>query len=275
MPGSGAFEAVCRTGRNVLLVVALLSAGACSRRGPESLALAASTSFHPAAVRLADEFMASRPGCRISVQGVDSATALQAVLSGVADVGFADWTEPPPALSNLTVFPVADDAIAVVVNPANAVSNITMGQLRGILSGGIRSWSAVGGADHAINVTVREAGSGTRASVEALLGVAAVSADAVVQDTSGALMESVGSDGNAIGYVSFGRLDARARALSVDGVPCDEASVRAGRYPLVRPVRLMLPRSPKALAGEFAGFVAGGRGCTLIAESGLIQRSDR
>jgi len=267
--------APCRQWPWLLLLAAVLSSGACSRRGPESLALAASTSFHPAAVRLSDEFMASHPGCRVAVQGVDSAIVLQAVLSGVADAGFVDWGEIPPAASNLDVVAVADDAIAVVVNPANIVSDITVGQLRGILSGNIRSWSAVGGADRPINVVVREAGSGTKASVEALLGGVGVAGNAVVQDTSGALIESVGADGNAIGYVSFSRFDSRVRALSVDGVPCDRASIRAGLYPLVRPVHLVLPGSAKDIAGEFARFVAGERGQALIRESGLIPRSDR
>ena len=130
--------------------------------------MAGSTAFQPFAEKLAEMYMtASR--CEITVQGGGSAVGIQSAFSGAAQIGMADLVDLPPEAQALTKAIVAKDGIAVVVNPANPVANLTTEQVRDIFNGKIKNWNEVGGADHPITVVSREAGSGTRSSFEQII----------------------------------------------------------------------------------------------------------
>ena len=231
---------------------------------------AGSTAFQPFAEKLAEQFMAKQPDIAVTIQGGGSALGIQAALSGAAQIGMADLVQLPPEAQALTAVVVARDGIAVVVNNANPVKNLAIEQIRGIFNGKIRNWKELGGADHAITVVSREAGSGTRSSFEKIVKDVALTKDAIIQDSNGTIRETVIMDANAIGYLSHGLLNEKLKAVTVQGTSCTTEEVVAGRYPLVRPVYLLTKGEPTGACKAFIDYVCSAEGQKTIKDSGLI-----
>jgi phosphate transport system substrate-binding protein len=252
-----------------LLIVLALAASSCSGR-KASVTLAGSTAFQPFAEKLAEQFMAKRPGINVTVQGGGSAVGINAAVSGAAQIGMADLVELPKEAAGLAGFVAARDGIAIVVNPANKALDISTAQARDIFTGKIRNWKALGGPDAAITVVSREAGSGTRSSFESILGGYDLTKDAIVQDSNGTVRETVANDVNAIGYLSHGLVNDKIKALSFNGQACNTENMLAGKYALVRPIFLLTKGEPAGTVKEFIDFVLGPDGQASITADGLL-----
>jgi phosphate transport system substrate-binding protein len=183
----------------------------------------------------------------------------------------ADLVALPSEAASLTSVVAARDGIALVVNPANKVETLTVGQIRGIFNGTIENWNEVGGADGRVAVISREAGSGTRSSFEQLVGNVKLSADALVQDSNGTIRETVANDANAIGYLSHGLINEKVKAVTVDGFACTEETIMAGHYKLVRPVFLLTQAEASSTCRAFLDYVLSADGQELIHKNGLIR----
>ncbi len=243
--------------------------GGCGKKR-EAVTAAGSTAFQPFAEKLAEQFIAQHPDIAVTVQGGGSALGVQAALSGAAQIGMVDLVKLPPEAQALTSVVVARDGIAVVVNNVNPVKDMTMEQIRGIFSGKIRNWKELGGADHAITVVSREAGSGTRSSFEQIVKDVTLTKDSIIQDSNGTIRETVAMDANAIGYLSHGLLNEKIKAVTVHGVACTTEEVVAGRYPIVRPVYLLTKGEPTGACKAFIDYVCSDEGQKTIKDSGLI-----
>jgi len=182
----------------------------------------------------------------------------------------ADLVALPPEAEPLAKATVAKDGIALVVNPANPVSDLALDQIRNIFNGTTRNWKDVGGADHAITVVSREAGSGTRSSFEEIVKGIRLTRDAIVQDSNGTIRETVANDANAIGYLSHGLLNEKIKAVRVGGRECTVENTVKGDYPLVRPVFLLTRGEPQGTAKAFIDYVLSPEGQEVIQASGLI-----
>lgn len=253
----------------VALACAVLVSGCGKQR--MSFTMAGSTAFQPFAEKLADQYMVTHPDVAITVQGGGSAVGVQSALSGAAQVGMADLVTLPPEAAPLISHVVARDGIAVVVNPANGVGKLSLDQARRIFNGEIRTWKDVGGADRPISVVSREAGSGTRSSFEQIVGNMKLTADAIIQDSNGTIRETVANDVNAVGYLSHGLLNAKIKAVEVDGYLCTEESIMAGQYKLVRPIYLLTRGQPAPACQAFLDYILSDEGQKVIHENGLIR----
>ncbi|MDO8643627.1 MAG: phosphate ABC transporter substrate-binding protein, partial [bacterium] len=189
---------------SILSLSLLLTAG-CSRKSGPSVTLAGSTAFQPFAEKLAEKYMETHKGIRINVQGGGSAVGIQSALAGNAQIGMADLPELPAEAKELTSIVVARDGIAVVVNPVNPIFSLSSEQVKGVFTGKITNWKAIGGMDAALRVISREDGSGTRRSFDALaLNNEKISPAALFQNSNGTIREAVANDPNAVGYLSIG-----------------------------------------------------------------------
>src|SRR6185295_12785296 len=115
------------------------------------------------ALAWAESYMAQNPNVRISVTGGGSGTGLAALINGTVGIANASRAIKPEELSEAQVngiepveFSVAQDAIAVVVNPANPVDQLSMPQISAIYTGQITNWRDVGGEDRPIVLLSRE-----------------------------------------------------------------------------------------------------------------------
>jgi phosphate transport system substrate-binding protein len=237
----------------------------------ESITLAGSTAFQPFAEKLADQYMTDHSDVSITIQGGGSALGIQSALSGAAQIGMADLVRLPKEADALKNLVVARDGIAVVVNPANAITGLTMEQVRGIFSGGIKNWKEVGGPDHAIAVISREAGSGTRSSFEQIIGGASLTGDALIQDSNGTIRETVANDANAVGYLSHGLINEKIKPVTVDGFSCCEKDIMTGDYKLVRPVFLVYTDKITPACTAFLDYLMSAEAQALLHANGLIK----
>lgn len=251
---------------SVGLVVVLAGCGG----GRTTVTAAGSTAFQPFAEQLADKYMATHPDTHVTVQGGGSAVGIQSALSGAAQIGMADLVTLPEEAQSLKSVVVAKDGIAVVVHPANPVTNLGVEQIRSIFNGRMRNWSEVGGPDRAITVISREAGSGTRSSFESIIGDIQLTREAIVQDSNGTVRETVANDNGAIGYLSHGLLNEKIKAITVDGEACTDEAIVDGRYHLVRPVFFLTQGEPEGEVKAFIDYVLSGEGQSVIRQSGLL-----
>ncbi len=134
------------------------------------------------------------------------------------------------------------DGIAVVVNNANGVEDLSLEQLAGIFSGEITNWSEVGGSDGEIVVIGREAGSGTRDGFEEIVGVKDNCKYAQELTATGAVTAAVAANENAIGYASLSAVNDSVKALTVEGVACTEETVKDGSYKVQRPFNFVVKK---------------------------------
>lgn len=247
----------------------LLTAGCGKPR--ENITMAGSTAFQPFAEKLSDQYMTAHPEVAVTIQGGGSALGIQSALSGAAQIGMADLVTLPKEAGSLKNIVVARDGIAVVLNPANAVTGLTMEQVRGIFSGAIKNWKEVGGVDRAIAVISREAGSGTRTSFEQIIGGVTLTPDALIQDSNGTIRETVANDAHAIGYLSHGLINEKIKPVTVDGVACSEKEIMSGGYKLVRPVFLVYKADITPACQAFLDYLLSAEAQELLHRNGLIR----
>jgi phosphate transport system substrate-binding protein len=255
----------------VICLLLFLCAG-CSR-GPaksHSITMAGSTSVQPFAEKLAEIYMEVHPDIIINVQGGGSTAGIKACAQGAAEIGTCS-RELKPDEKNLERIVIAHDGIAVIVHPKNPVINMTIEQLQGIFSGRIRSWAHFGWGHKPIFFVTREEGSGTRDAFEHLvMGKLDISDEALVQDSNGSVREIIANNPWAIGYISFGVVNAQVKALAVNAVTPTHQTIKNKQYKLTRPFLFVtLPRVSDR-SQKFIDFVLGPDGQRILEHEGLI-----
>ncbi len=133
---------------------------------------------------------------------------------------------------------VALDGIAIVVNKASKVADLTVDQLKQMFTGEITNWADVGGDDGEIVLIGREAGSGTRDGFESIVDVKDSCKYAQELTATGAVISAVEANPLAVGYASPVRCGRHRRHGHVEGVECSEDTVKDGSYKIQRPLRV-------------------------------------
>jgi phosphate transport system substrate-binding protein len=260
----------------VLLVLGIILVG-CGKQLSGTITEAGSTTVQPLAELLADEFMAKHSDVQVTIGGGGTSVGITSVNNGTVDIGAASRelkSDEPQLVKHL----LAKDGIAIVVKPGNPVSGLTKAQVRDIFGGVIKNWKDVGGPDHAINVVVRESGSGTRTAFEEMVmakpePAVAIASTALEQNSNGGVKQVVGGDSYAIGFISFGYIDSTVKALSIDGVEATGENAKSGTYPIVRPLYFLTKVAPTGLVKEFIDFCLSDEGQAIVADEGYVSIS--
>ena len=167
---------------------------------------------------------------------------------------------------------VALDGVAVVVNPANTVTDLTVDQIAQIYKGEVTNWSELGGADQEIAVLGREDGSGTRSAFEEIVGVEGECKYTNEYSSTGDVIGQVASNPGAIGYASLSAVDETVAAVKVDGVAPSEETVKDGSYTLQRPFVMVTKDGVElsAAAQGFLDFVMSDEAAQYITMAGVV-----
>ena len=240
-----------------------------------------STSVQPLADELAKAFKAKNPNATIDVQGGGSGVGIKSATDGVVDIGMSS-RDLKTEEKSLKEFKIAVDGIAVLVNPTNGITNLTMEQIKKIYTGEITDWKDVGGKAGKITVVSREEGSGTRGAFIELTGVEVKEGDnkidktvasAITQGSTGAVMTTVAGDPNAIGYASFGSAKDKTdiKLISVDGKACTEENIYAGEYKISRPFLMLTNAEPTGLSKSFLDFILSPEGQEVVAKHSYLK----
>ena len=239
-----------------------------------SISMVGSTSMEKLANALSEAFMEKYPDVTVTAEFVGSGAGVEAVTNGTADIGnssrsLKDEEKAAGVVENV----VAIDGIAVCVDPANEVANLTKEQLTNIYNGTVTNWKEVGGAVEPIIVIGREAGSGTRGAFEELVDLVDGCKYANELDSTGAVIAKVASTPGAIGYASLDALDDSVKALSLEGVEATAENIKAGNYFLSRPFVMATKgeiSEQNDLVQAWFDFVLGDEGQQVASEVGLI-----
>ncbi|MBQ8625648.1 MAG: phosphate ABC transporter substrate-binding protein [Agathobacter sp.] len=239
-----------------------------------SISLNGSTSMQKVANALQEGFMKANPGVTVSVEFTGSGTGIQAAIDGTADIGNSSRNLKDAELAEgLVENIIAIDGIAVIVDNANEVSDITSEELAKIYTGEIANWSELGGANQPIVVVGREAGSGTRGAFEELLKIEDKCDYAQEIDSTGGVLSTVASTAGAIGYVSLDVIDDTVTVMAIDGVLASEENIVAGSYSLSRPFVMATKGEISAqneLVQAFFAYIESEEGQAIIKKVGLI-----
>src|SRR5512141_2633652 len=224
----------------IIIILSFILLSACSSNTTENNSAATayienkgSDTIVNLALAWAERYRAEHPEVRISVTGGGSGTGIASLINKTVDIANASRQikaeEVAEAKAN-GVEPVehiiARDAIAVIVNPENPVSQLTLKQISDIYSGKISNWSEVGGENRPIVRLSRETNSGTHVYfLETVLRLgnskdkSIFSQDTLLLPSSEGIIAEVSSNPNAIGYDGLGYATSDVKILAVASKP--------------------------------------------------------
>ena len=219
----------------------------------EKIVVDGSTTVGPIAKAFAEYYMGMNRDVNITVSESGSGNGAKSLINGacqVADMSRFMKGKEFSAASEKGIMPVfhvvALDGIAIVVNPANPVTGLTVDQVRDIYLGKIANWKYLGGPDKPIVFITRDTNSGTYETFEGLvMKKAKIASNAEVLGSNGAIRSRVQSTPAAIGYVGLGFADNTVKPLKVNGVMPTLRTIAKGTYPIARPLFMVTNGYPR------------------------------
>jgi phosphate transport system substrate-binding protein len=250
----------------VLVVTVVLLPAADAISG--SITIAGNGPELPVIERLVRAFEKGHVGSAVEIQWDLSSHPIDRVKSGKADFAVAGRTDP-----DLISIPIAWDGIAVVVDFANPVKEVTAQQVAAVFSRKVIRWSDLGGPELEIQLIDRPQNQHIRQSFEEALGIVGqIPKSAKVIGSDQKAISTVAGNVSAVTYASLGVvLDAvkygvGVNLLVIDGVEPAEQTVKGGRYKLRRLVLLLKRKETNPLADAFAAFTLSKEGQTIVDE---------
>ena len=234
-----------------------------------------STSMEKVIGALSEAFQEKYPNVTVTYNPTGSGSGITAVTEGNCDIGLASRNLKDEEKNGLTSTTVAIDGIAMIVNTANEVSDLSLDQIAKIYTGEITNWKDVGGADQEIVVIGREAGSGTRDGFESITGTSDKCQMDQELTSTGAVIQAVGANEAAIGYASLAAVDDTIKTLTVEGAAPSEKTVLDGTYKIQRNFN-MITNDSKELspaAQAFLDFATSLEAASLIEAAGAVPVS--
>lgn len=238
----------------------------------------------PLAQKEAENYLKKNAGKSISVTGGGSGVGISALMDGTTDIAMAsrkikldERLKLQQAGKTAVEKVIAWDALAVVVNPKNGVSQLTRQQLEDIFTGKITNWKQVGGADLKIVVYSRETSSGTYEFFkEHVLKNKNYMTSVLSMPATGAIIESVSQTPGAIGYVGLSYINSSVKALKVsyDGktyVTPNYANAKNRSYPVVRPLYFYYIAPNEKNVKPFIDYVLSAEGQNTVKTVGYID----
>lgn len=199
------------------------------------ITMGGSTSVEEIVSAMMQVYMADT-GIDITYSGTGSSTGVSGALEGTLDLGLASRDlKDSEASEGAEAVAFAYDGIAVIVNTANPIADLTTDELAQIFKKEVTNWSELGGDDGQIVVVGRDAASGTRGAFEEILAVTDETLYDSEQSATGSVISTVAGNPNAIGYVSLSAVEDQVAAIAVDGVFPSEETVKDTSYPIQRP----------------------------------------
>ena len=232
-----------------------------------------STSMEKVIGSLAESFMENNGKVTVNYDPTGSGTGITAVKDGTTDIGLAsrDLKDEEKA-DGLVGTVVALDGIAIIVNPANGVADLSIEQIGKLFTGEITNWKDVGGADAPVVPIGREAGSGTRDGFESITKTAEKCAYTQELTSTGDVITTVAGNPNAIGYASLSSVKETVKAVTVGGVAPSEATVLDGTYAVQRDFVLVTKEGAplSAQAQAFFDYALSAEAAPIIAAAGAV-----
>ncbi len=233
--------------------------------------LTGSSSMQTLVEALIEAYKEIEPGVTVECQYPGSGQGMTAAADGTVDIGNASRALKDEEAANLDAHVVATDGVAVVVNSANTVDDLTTEDIVKIFTGEITNWKDVGGADAPIVVIGRDEASGTRAAFQELLKIEEPKYAQELTST-GTVKSTVASNPDAIGYISLDAVDSTVKAVKVGGVEATPENILSGSYKISRPFVMATKKGVtlSAQAQSFLDFAMSDAGKEIAKSVGLV-----
>jgi phosphate transport system substrate-binding protein len=242
------------------------------------------------ALAWAEEYHKENPDVQISVTGGGSGTGFTALINGTITIANASRQIKSEEIETAKAngfepieFIVANDAIAVIVNPENPISRLTLEQVSKIYKGEYTNWLDVGGEDRPIVKLSRETNSGTHVYfLETVVRLGSkedkniFSADTLLLPSSEGIISEVRDNPNAIGYDGLGYVtsDVKMVALAIESggdfiLPSVE-TVISGDYPISRHLYMYTRGEPVGVELDYLNWIQSSDAQSTITELGFV-----
>jgi phosphate transport system substrate-binding protein len=270
--------------QSVTFVAPVTTAAPVSSGQKQTIKISGSTTVLPIVQKAADQYMAAHPDADIQVSGGGSGVGIQAIGAKTVDIGMSsrEVTAAEKAkYPSFVVTSVAQDGIAVIVNPVNTIQYITLDQVKNIYLGKITKWSEITGADvpgtnNQIVIIGRDSASGTRTYFdETVLLKATPTKNMLEKNSNGAVLQTVAQTPGSIGYVSIGFVSKDVKALPIwynanKIVPASIDNVKTKTYPVSRDLYVITNGQPSGLTGDFIKYILSAEGQKIVSDEGYV-----
>ncbi len=255
-----------------------------NKNAKTSFTIKGSDTVLPLAQKEAEEYMKAHPDAAITIVGGGSGVGITALQDGTTEIAMSSRplkTEEKMEFReknlNIKEIVIANDALAVIVNPKNKVSKLTHEQLGDIFTGKITNWKQVGGNDAKIIAYARETSSGTYEFFkEHVMDKKNYASSVLNMPATGAIVESVSKTEGAIGYVglAYETKEVKQLAVSYDqGKTYVEPGIEAaqnGTYPVSRPLYFYYDTSKENIVKPFVDYILSDTGQQLVKDVGYV-----
>jgi len=237
-----------------------------------NVATGGSTSMKNVIAALTEGFAEVEPGVTVSYDPTGSGAGITGATDKTLDIGLSSRALKDDEKADVEGTTIALDGIAIIVNNASKVEDLTVDQLKQMFTGEITNWSEVGGDDGEIVLIGREAGSGTRDGFESIVDVKDSCKYAQELTATGAVISAVEANPLAIGYASLSAVGDTVKMVTVGGVECSEETVKDGSYEVQRPFVFVTNKSValSEQAQAFFDFATNADAADLIRTAGAV-----
>ena len=237
-----------------------------------NVAAGGSTSMKNVIAALTEGFAEVEPGVTVSYDPTGSGAGITGAADKTLDIGLSSRAQKDDEKADVEGTTIALDGIAIIVNNASKVEDLTVDQLKQMFTGEITNWSEVGGDDGEIVLIGREAGSGTRDGFESIVDVKDSCKYAQELTATGAVISAVEANPLAIGYASLSAVGDTVKMVTVGGVECSEDTVKDGSYEVQRPFVFVTNKSValSEQAQTFFDFATSADAADLIRTAGAV-----
>ena len=233
--------------------------------------------------RLIAEYKKDHPNSGFELESKGTGSGFWALIGGQCDLAAASRVPNADELKQakergveFVEHPIASYSVAIIVNAANPLADLTRAQVRDVFTGAVKNWKEVGGSDARIQLDIRDPISGTYLGFRELaMEDKPYPAGTNAFSSYAAIVQAVAQDANAVGYTSLDLVKSPGiKVVSIGGVAPTNASVNDGKYPYARVLRLYTSKSKEASGTlEFIKFVQSPKGQQVVAQSGNVPRS--
>ena len=237
-----------------------------------NVATGGSTSMKNVIAALTEGFAEVEPGITVSYDPTGSGAGITGATDKTLDIGLSSRALKDEEKNDVDGTVIALDGIAIIVNKASKVEDLTVDKLKQMFTGEITNWADVGGDDGEIVLIGREAGSGTRDGFESIVDVKDSCKYAQELTATGAVISAVEANPLAIGYASLSAVGDTVKMVTVGGVECSEETVKDGSYEVQRPFVFVTNKSVtlSEQAQAFFDFATSADAADLIRTAGAV-----
>lgn len=264
-----------------VVAVAILAIGVagCSGSNSDSIQVSGSTSVAPLMEKIKAAYTKDNK-VEIAINPDGSSAGIKAADAKVSNIGMSSrvLSDDEKGLK-LTDDVIALDAIAIIVNTDNKITNISLDQLKNIYAGKITNWKDLGGANQPITLVSRESGSGTKTAFEETLKLLNEDGSSKVDtlkpitaNSSGAVLENVKTKPGSIGYISVESADKSVKVLSLDKVKPEEKTILDKTYKLSREFHLVY-KEANDQTKKFLDYINSAEGKKVIKAAGFVPKN--